>query len=129
MTRWQPAPNPAILPPNWSKQELPDILAIGAPLGAQLMFKRSDGLIVLLDWSEKRDGRLWIHASMSFVDRLPKYADLCEVKRIFIGKDRTAIQVFAPESKHVNIHPYCLHLWSCTEGNPIPDFTFGGISI
>lgn len=31
--------------------------------------------------------------------------------------------------KHVNKHPYCLHLWSCLDGPVLPDFTRGSDGI
>lgn len=125
MMRWQPAPRP-LLPDGWKEVELPSILvAMGSPPGAQRAFTRSNGLRVLVDCAEKADGRLWLHASMSYENRLPSYRDMCEVKRIFIGIHRTAVQVFPRQGEHVNLHEYCLHLWSCIEGAPFPDFSEG----
>jgi hypothetical protein len=50
------------------------------------------------------------------------------VKRIFIGNDRLALQVFAPKSEHVNYHPNTLHLWAPLSGErPIPDFRKDGV--
>jgi hypothetical protein len=48
---------------------------------------------------------------------------------MFIGDGRKAIQVFAPVAEHVNIHEFCLHLWHCLDGDPLPDFTRGGPTI
>ena len=62
---------------------------------------------------------------------MPDYADLMLLKNMCIGKDRTALQVFPPEEKHVNyageVHGIeVLHLWSCLGGDVTPDFTRGG---
>lgn len=40
------------------------------------------------------------------------------------------VQTFANASyysRHVNKHPYCLHLWRCLDGDVVPDFTRGGL--
>jgi len=55
----------------------------------------------------------WLHVSVSRKDRIPSYEDLHLVKRLFIGDHRDCVQYFPPRSKHVNLHPFCLHLWHC----------------
>lgn len=82
-------------------------------------------LKVIISGAVELDGKKWIHVSLSRKSRVPTYAEIAIVKRIFIGRDKKAVQVFAPESQHVNIHPYCLHLWHCVDGDPLPDFTHG----
>lgn len=88
-----------------------------------LMVRRPDGLAVILSVAREKDERRWLHLSTSRPDRLPSYDDLCEVKRLFLGPERKAIQVFAPTTEHINIHKRCLHLWCCLDGDPLPDFT------
>ena len=60
---------------------------------------------------------------------MPTYADLMEMKRLCIGDHRTALQVFPPKTKHVNVAGKLgvevLHLWSCLDGDVTPDFTRG----
>ena len=68
----------------------------------------------------------WLHASVSYPDRLPSYGELVMLHRAVFG-DGYAFQVFAPPAKHVSIHPYCLHLWGRDDGaNPLPDFAWIG---
>lgn len=55
---------------------------------------------------------VWLHVSVSRSDRLPSWTDLGFVKQCFIGDDREAVQVLPKESDYVNLHKYCLHLWS-----------------
>jgi hypothetical protein len=69
-----------------------------------------------------RDEKRWLHVSMSRRDRMPSYDEMCEVKRLFIGEDTQAIQLFPRKSEHVNLHPNCLHLWACLDGDGLPDF-------
>lgn len=87
-------------------------------------FKKFNGLMVLVS-ENIYENELWRHVSLSFHNKLPKWKDLREVKDIFIGKDKKAIQVFPKEEEYVNIHPYVLHLWSNLERDPLPDFTMG----
>jgi hypothetical protein len=73
------------------------------------------------------DGSLWIHISLSRGHEMPDYADLTHVKRTFLGPHRKAIMVLPAEREHYNLHPYCLHLYSPIDSDPLPDFrTEGG---
>ena len=40
-----------------------------------------------------------------------------------------AYQIGAPKSRHVSIHPNCLHWWVPMDGPVLPDFSSGGIAI
>jgi hypothetical protein len=89
------------------------------------------GLLVLGDVSLKADDRLWYHVSFSRKTSMPSYDDRAYVKRHFIGDDRWAIEVLPEKEQHVNIMPYCLHLWHCLEERVVPDFRttiFGSLS-
>lgn len=111
---------PAYLPPQW---RLVDRGGDGAA------YKRVDGLAVIASASLQQDGKRWLHVSLSRANRLPSYEDLAHVKRVFVGEDRFAVQVFAPKAQHVNLHAYCLHLWCCLDGHPLPDFSQGTGSV
>lgn len=80
------------------------------------------GLVVIFSISIENDNKNWIHVSYSYHDRLPSYEITKEMKRIFIGDDKKAIMIFPEKSEHINIMPYCLHLWHCIDGDNIPDF-------
>ena len=68
----------------------------------------------------KDDGESWLHCSVSRENRIPSYEDLHLVKRLFIGDHRDAVQYFPVRSDHVNLHPYCLHLWHCLTRKTLP---------
>ena len=70
-------------------------------------------------WLEVR-----LHVSVSRAKYIPSYEDLAGVKGAFVGDDRQALQLFPRRADHVNIHPYCLHLWACLEpdGDGLPAF-------
>ena len=98
----------------------------------QLIDRREDGaaydhsflkLRVIESWHDTRDGRTWLHVSLSRADRIPSYEDISTVKRVFIGEDHEAYQVFPPLERDVNIHPNVLYLWCDPDGPVLPDFT------
>lgn len=67
-------------------------------------------------------GPVWVHASIARRDRMPDYDDLVLLHRAVWG-DGWAYQVFAPPARHINIHPYALHLWGRADGSQaLPDF-------
>lgn len=108
---------PAILPPNW---EIVSKVEDGACF--RNFYKK---MIVIVSCSKELDGKNWLHVSCSRSTRLPAWEELSEVKEIFIGANKTALQLLPAKDKHVNIHNYCLHLWHCLDGDVTPDFTRG----
>jgi hypothetical protein len=81
-----------------------------------------NGLLVIQSW-ETHEGNEWLHTSFSRKSRMPDYHDMKFVKDVFIGKDLRAVMLLPAERDHVNIHPYCLHLFTGDDG--LPDFTEG----
>ena len=73
---------------------------------------KSQGLRVLRSLSRTENEEWWFHVSVSRQSRMPDWNDISLVKRVFLGAETEAYQVMAKESEHVNIHPFCLHLWS-----------------
>lgn len=86
------------------------------------------GLSVIIGFSIELDGKLWAHFSVSHKKRLPSWDELKETKFIFLG-DLKAIQILPASKDYVNINPKVLHLFSCLEGDPLPDFTRGSGSL
>ncbi len=110
---------PKSLPPVWKKLELES----NSPFGLCAYERTYDDLTVIFTAVDLHgDGKIWLHVSLSRLNRLPTYKDMAEVKDLFIGEDREALQIFAKKSRHINFHPYCLHLWCAVEGNGLPDF-------
>src|SRR5687767_12864978 len=91
-----------------SAQEIEDwaedlVRAIGAPLqwtvhrDPTLHYRKiGDNLLVVWSASRERDGRRWIHASCSRPSKMPSWEDVREMKDVFIGKGRRALQVLPP---------------------------------
>ena len=112
---------PAVLPVGWRKSFNPP------PFQDQHVYESGHGLKVIFTADNLAgDGKIWLHVSLSRRSRIPTYEDMKEVKEIFVGRNRQALQIFPPESQHVNIHPYCLHLWCAIEGDGLPEFAKSG---
>jgi hypothetical protein len=108
---------PRILPAMWIRQ--PDY-------GPAAVFKSLDGLAVLISAKRERDSKRWLHVSASRQNRIPSWEDLREIKLLFIGAEKLAVQVLPRQSEYVNVNPCVLHLWHCLDGDPVPDFRVGG---
>ncbi len=114
------AHEPRILPGNWRYLQTSGFQGVA--------FIRNDGLKVFTSHERQDDDpREWLHVSMSRAHRLPKWKEVREVKDIFIGKDKTAIQILPPDDKYVNCHNYVLHLFCCLNQEILPDFRKGGL--
>lgn len=56
-------------------------------------------------------GEGWDHVSVSRTDRCPTWDEMEFVKRKFFREEETAMQIHVPPAKHINCHPYVLHIW------------------
>jgi len=87
-----------------------------------------DGGSVIVTQGTWEDGNEWIHASMAWRDHMPTYDDVATLHESVFGRRRTSYQVFAAQSRHINIHEYALHLWGRVDGRMVlPDFGFVGL--
>jgi hypothetical protein len=53
----------------------------------------------------------WDHVSVSLPLRCPTWLEMEHVKRSFFKDDETVMQLHVPVAKHLNYHPFVLHLW------------------
>jgi hypothetical protein len=53
----------------------------------------------------------WDHVSCSLRNRTPRWNEMDFIKRTFFLPHEVAIQIHPAEADHVNVHPFCLHLW------------------
>lgn len=104
------------------------------PPGWNLFENREDGaswinkkrkLFVIASIATEQDGKRWLHLSISHRNRMPTYEELTYLKRHWAGEDKKCIMILPEKQKHINIHPYALHLFHCLSGDPLPDFTQG----
>ena len=116
--QWQLDLLPKVLPAAWKE---------GRGRLGELFFFSKDGLRVMSSALVEADGKRWQHVSLSRAARLPSWEDLRAVKDLFIGRDKMAIQVLPRAADYCNVHPHCLHLWHCLDGDPAPDFRHEGI--
>lgn len=85
---------------------------------------RKGSLSVIYSISKELDGKEWLHVSLARPNKYPPYEEIKYVKNIFIGNSK-AIMVFPEAREHVNIHNYCMHLFTCLDDDALPDFTRG----
>lgn len=70
--------------------------------------------MVIASW-----GGGWDHVSVSFKDRSPMWAEMCQVKDVFFAPEECVIEYHPAKSEYINTHPYCLHMWR-PQGLEIP---------
>lgn len=67
------------------------------------------------------DGGDWEHVSVSMKDRMPTWEDMDYIKGLFWDPTEAVMQLHVPEARHINNHPFCLHLWRPAAGGiPMP---------
>ena len=64
------------------------------------------GMVVVVS-----NGEGWEHVSISNKDRTPTWAEMDGIKRLLWGPDDVVVQYHPAIADHVNVHPFCLHLW------------------
>lgn len=76
------------------------VFRLPSPLG------RSQDLLIVAS-----NGEGWDHVSVSHRSRCPTWAEMSKVHRLFFEVGEVAMQLHVPAQDHINVHPYCLHLW------------------
>lgn len=72
-------------------------------------------------WKQCRaEGDPWEHVSVSIATRCPIWEEMEFVRELFWRDDETVMQLSVARSEHVNVHPYCLHMWRPVCGLSIP---------
>ena len=61
----------------------------------------------------------WDHVSVSRKNRVPNWAEMEHIARLFFRDDETAVQFHVPPSDHINVHDHCLHWWRSQDA-PFP---------
>ncbi len=67
----------------------------------------------------------WEHLSISVMRerRCPTWEEMDFIKDLWFDHHETVVQFHVPKSKHINDHPYVLHLWRKYDGSfDQPDF-------
>lgn len=100
------------------------------PFGWDLIERRGDGMachrgpLLAISLTERHDGELWQHVSVSRKSRqLPDWDDLRKIKDAFMGPDALALIVIPPADEHFSLPGVeVMHLWCNLERRPTPDF-------
>lgn len=70
---------------------------------------------------EGMSGEPWDHVSVSRIDKIPTWEEMCFVKHLFFDESECVVQYHPPEKNYINEHPNVLHLWKkCGEPFPMP---------
>ncbi len=80
--------------------------------GWRFWFIHKGGLRAMLSTDTLDNGSTWLHLSISHENRLPTWDELKMAKDAFIGRNHEAVQVLPKDEDFVNLHKFCLHLWS-----------------
>ena len=84
------------------------------PTGSILTVIASDGS----DWDRERMGsQVWEHVSVSLGKRCPVWSEMDFIKKTFWADDETVVQFHVPKQSHIDLHPFCLHLWRPTDAD------------
>jgi hypothetical protein len=65
------------------------------------------------------DGEGWDHVSVSLPNRCPVWREMCLVQSLWFREDEVVMQLHVAAKDHINVHPFCLHLWK-PQGVAIP---------
>jgi len=79
----------------------------GSPAGANWGYFEHGALRII----SSGDGDPWEHVSVSCADRCPTWHEMAWVVSLFWEDDETVVQFHPRKDRHINAHPYCLHLW------------------
>lgn len=103
---------PHVLPMPWSELE---------PWHGMRAFRSIFGVCVLGSVEDRGpETGIWLHVSLSRMERLPNWREVREVKDLFIGRDRCAIHMLPPEAHYVNLHQFTFHLFTRLDGDTVP---------
>lgn len=53
----------------------------------------------------------WEHVSVSLNHRCPSWREMCYIKDLFWNDDDVVMQLHVAKKNHINVHPFCLHMW------------------
>lgn len=53
----------------------------------------------------------WDHVSVSLEQRCPNWREMSCIKHLFFDDNEVVMQLHVDKKDHINLHPYCLHLW------------------
>jgi hypothetical protein len=84
--------------------------APGERCGAFLIPGPNSGRALKCLVSDGRDDG-WEHVSVSLPSRCPNWLEMSYIKDLFWAEDEWVVQFHPAKSDHINVHPYCLHMW------------------
>ena len=90
----------------------------GKPFGAFFVVNAAGRRLKVIASDGRESG--WDHVSVSLAKRCPTWDEMSWIKHLFFYPEEVVVQFHPAASKHINHHPYCLHLWRCVAGLATP---------
>jgi hypothetical protein len=112
-------------PLNWKWFATPAMPAEVYPLGCYKRIENGVGplsVILTVDYYGQFEPGAgdWLHMSVTRSNRLPSWEDLVIAREELGFKDRMFVQLLPPTKYWLNVHKYCLHLFSRMDGDTVP---------
>lgn len=122
-----PVPETSTWRHDWLPKRLPRDWRVAAVNDHGASYANRDGLLVIASSRVEADGKRWAHVSYSRAGqrKTPTWADTVAVRNLMFGSEAMALSLVPATSQNYSLHPGVLHLWSCLDGDPLPDFTAG----
>jgi len=119
LTPWNEINQYRAQPPGYESEPLDNFGAFAIPYrGITLRVLASSGESGRLAYGH---AYAWDHVSVSLPNRCPNWPEMSYIKSLFWRDEETVMQLHVPVSDHLNLHPYCLHLWRpLNERIPMP---------
>lgn len=91
---------------------------IGHVIKPRFYIKGPVRALVALEPRPDLRNRLFWHASVSCIDRLPTWEEITDTRYSLLPLELTFAQILPPPKDYVNDHPFCLHLWEVEWKSP-----------
>lgn len=98
------------------KQQLLQNLGVSPKQRSEFIFQTHDGIGLIS--SLNYDGWEHVMVDFGFLERLPSYPEMLEIKDIFWDENEITLQIHPSKSEYINICEYALHLWRYSDTTP-----------
>lgn len=83
---------------------------VQGPCGAKLM--------IIANGADHPEADGFEHVSVSLLNRCPNWPEMSFVKNLFWKDSETVFEFHPSKATYVSNHPFCLHMWRDTLGDP-----------
>lgn len=117
-------PMDSATPPHWKKE-----MKTNDGVEWVILDKKKKPVLLVVATGILKEGKKWLHLSISRRNGMPSWEELKEIKGYVVGTDKHAYMVLSPE-KETDSNAKLFHLYACLDsenedGRVLPDFTNG----